>query len=235
MAPEQLRGEQLDRRTDVFAMGTVLWELFARKHLFKRETDFLTFQAITQDPIPDVCEFRPDVPPALADVIARALSRNREDRFPSARAMSEELARSVNSLGGPMTPSELSDVIAEAFKSRLKDQRALLRIAREGGSLDLTDDLGPGVGHGTSMSTTPVSYVSQHGEVEFQAPSAPSASPQLAAIAARRSSQMDAAQPRRSSQMDAAIPAALPRRTNQSRFRRCRRRRARSCRSCCFW
>src|SRR5215510_13595536 len=56
MAPEQLRGERLDRRTDVFAMGIVMWETLAQKHLFRRETDFLTFQAITTDPIPHICE-----------------------------------------------------------------------------------------------------------------------------------------------------------------------------------
>jgi serine/threonine-protein kinase len=189
MAPEQLRGEQLDRRTDVFAIGIVLWELFARKHLFKRETDFLTFQAITQDPIPDVSEFRPDVPPQLADAIARALSRNREDRFPSARAMAEELARSVAPLGGPMSASEISDVIAEAFRDRLKDQRALIRIAREGGALDLDDDLGPGIGHGTSMSTTPVSSLLA-AQVDVVPPVA-SSSAAMAAIAARRASQME--------------------------------------------
>ncbi|MEO8699480.1 MAG: serine/threonine-protein kinase [Kofleriaceae bacterium] len=145
MAPEQLRGEHLDRRTDVFAMGIVLWEMFARRHLFKRETDFLTFQAITADPIPDIAEFRPDVPPEFAATIAKALSRNREDRHLSARVLGEAIAASVASLGGPLSASALSDEIARSFSDRLHEQQALIRIAREGGSLDLEDDLGPGV------------------------------------------------------------------------------------------
>lgn len=157
MAPEQLRGERLDRRTDVFALGAVLWELFARTHLFKRETDFLTFQAITTDPIPDICELRPDVPPDLADVIAKALSRDREQRWPTARAMGEALAKSVAAIGGPWTQSAISEEIARGFDDRLAEQRQLIRTAREGGAFDLEIDRGPSVGHGTEIVVTPVS------------------------------------------------------------------------------
>jgi len=160
MAPEQLRGERLDRRTDVFALGIVLWELIARRHLFRRETDFLTFQAITQDPIPDPRSIRPDLPPLLADVIARALSRDREQRFPTARALGEALAQAVAPLGGPLPASAISDEIARAFEPRLRDQRMLIQVAREGGQLDLEDDVGPSVGHGTELITTPVSILS---------------------------------------------------------------------------
>ncbi|HSK02845.1 MAG TPA: serine/threonine-protein kinase, partial [Kofleriaceae bacterium] len=160
MAPEQLRGEPVDRRTDVFAAGIVLWELFARRHLFKRETDFLTFQAITTDPIPEVAELRPDVPPALSDAIARALSRDREDRFPTARALGEALAQAVQPIGGPWSAAQIADEIARAFEARMRDQQALIRVVREGGVLDLDDDLGPGIGHGTAMVTTPVSMIS---------------------------------------------------------------------------
>ncbi|MGE0401529.1 MAG: protein kinase [Kofleriaceae bacterium] len=173
MAPEQLRGEKLDRRTDVFALGTVLWELFARRHCFKRETDFLTFQAITTDPIPDIAEFRPDVPPALGEVIAKALSRNRDDRFPTARAMGEALAKAVAAIGGPMSAAEISDEVMAAFDARLSKQRELVRVAREGGALPLDEDLGPAVGHGTLMATTPVSMLSNRGEVDATTPSAP--------------------------------------------------------------
>ena len=100
MSPEQLRGEKVDRRADVWALGTVLWETLAQRHLFKRDTEFLTFQAITTDPIPDICEVRPDVPPLLGDAIARALSRDREHRFATARALGEALAQAVGPLGG---------------------------------------------------------------------------------------------------------------------------------------
>ena len=170
MAPEQLRGERVDRRTDVFAMGIVLWELFGRKHLFKRETDFLTFQAITTEPVPHVCELRPDVPAALGDAIAKALSRDREDRFPTVRALGEALATAVAPLGGACSAAAIAEEIERVFATRLGEQRTLIRTAREGGVLSLDDDLGPQIGHGTEMLGTPISML---GNASSSAPAAP--------------------------------------------------------------
>ena len=158
MAPEQLRNEPLDRRTDVWALGTVLWETLAQRHMFKRDTEFLTFQAITTEPIPDICSVRPDVPPLLGDVIARALSRNREDRFPSARALGEALAQAVAPLGGAASSAQISAEVENAFAATLAEQHTLLRIAREGGQFDLEGE-SPLVGHGTQIATTPVSNI----------------------------------------------------------------------------
>ncbi len=163
MAPEQLRNEPLDRRTDVWALGTVLWETLAQRHLFKRETEFLTFQAITHDAIPYICEVRPDVSPLVGDVIARALSRNRDDRFASARALGEALAQAVGPLGGAASTAQISDEVAAAFAATLAEQHTLLRIAREGGQFDL-DTSSPLVGHGTAIATTPASALKRRVE-----------------------------------------------------------------------
>ncbi len=160
MSPEQLKGERVDRRTDVFAAGILTWELFARKHLFKRDTDFLTFQAITTEPIPNICELRPDLPPALGDAVAKALSRDRDARFPTARALGEAIAAAVATLGGPLAPSAISEEVERAFARSLIDQRKLARLAREGGTRDLDLDPVPAIGHGTELLTTPLSAVS---------------------------------------------------------------------------
>jgi serine/threonine-protein kinase len=156
MAPEQLRNEPLDRRTDVWALGTVLWETLAQRHLFKRETEFLTFQAITHEEIPNICDVRPDVPPLVGDVIARALSRKRDDRFGSARALGEALAQAVAPLGGAANSAAISEEVSAAFAVQLAEQHTLLRIAREGGQFDLEAE-SPLVGHGTQLATTPAS------------------------------------------------------------------------------
>jgi serine/threonine protein kinase len=201
MAPEQLRGERVDRRTDVFAVGIVLWELFARRHLFRRDTDFLTFQAITSDPIPEVAELRPDVPPLLSDVIARALSRDREERFPTARALGEALTQAVAPIGGPWSAAAIAEEIAHAFAARMNDQQGLIRLAREGGTLNLEEDLGPAVGHGTAMSTTPVSFISSHGSAYAAAAPEPVSVPP--GLSSRR---MSAQMPVPSGRMSSQIP-----------------------------
>jgi eukaryotic-like serine/threonine-protein kinase len=155
MAPEQLRNERIDRRVDVWALGVVLWETLAQTSLFKRDTEFLTFEAITRLPIPNICQIRPDVPPLFGDAISRALSRNPADRFPTARALGEAIAQGVGPMGGPLSPAQISDHVAESFISALAEQRDLLRVAREGGHFDL-ESSNPLVAHGR-MATGPVS------------------------------------------------------------------------------
>jgi hypothetical protein len=160
MAPEQLRGERVDRRTDVFAVGIVMWETLARRYLFKRDTEFLTFQAITSEPIDDLLAIRPDVPPALASVIMKALARDRDERFPTARMLGEVIATAVS----PLTSAAVSDELVRAFPVQLAEQSELIRVAREGGSFDLDVERGPSVGHGAELLTTPVSR--QRGAVD---------------------------------------------------------------------
>ncbi|HEY0251168.1 MAG TPA: serine/threonine-protein kinase [Kofleriaceae bacterium] len=158
MAPEQLRGEKVDRRVDVWALGTVVWETLAQRHLFKRETEFLTFQAITTEPIPDICELRPDVPPALGEVILKALDRDREQRYPTARALGEAITQAVASLGGPLGAAAISDEVERAFSEMMDEQRLLLGRARAGDVFDLerSNPLGGAV---TKLATTPVSNI----------------------------------------------------------------------------
>jgi serine/threonine-protein kinase len=153
MAPEQLRGQRVDRRTDVFAMGIVMWETLTRRHLFKRDTEFLTFEAITTDPIEDVRAIRPDVPPALSQVIMTALARDRDGRFPTARALGEAVAAAIQ----PFSAAVISDELVRAFPGELAAQAALIRIAREGGVLDLDVERGPSVAHGAHLLTTLIS------------------------------------------------------------------------------
>jgi serine/threonine-protein kinase len=108
MAPEQLAGDAVDRRCDVFALGIVLFELATHQRLFKRSSEFLTAKAIIEEAIPRADAVDPAVPAALADVIAKALARNREDRFATAR----DLATAIKGAIEVAAPNEIADALA---------------------------------------------------------------------------------------------------------------------------
>ncbi|MGE5182528.1 MAG: serine/threonine protein kinase [Acidobacteriota bacterium] len=110
MAPEQLRGGEIDRRVDLFALGIVVFEMLALRRLFQRKTDYLTFRAVMEQPIPDIRRYRPDVPESVALVLARALDRDPGNRFDSARQLGGAL---LDALGGmrPWTQGELGDFL----------------------------------------------------------------------------------------------------------------------------
>src|SRR5436309_4359019 len=113
MAPEQLRGGVIDRRVDLFALGVVVFEMLAQRRLFQRKTDYLTFRAVMEQPIPDVRRYRPDAPEPLANVLARTLDREPMNRFETARQFGRAMLDAI-----PMRPwshGELSDFVRENF------------------------------------------------------------------------------------------------------------------------
>src|SRR5258708_22126738 len=87
MAPEQARGGMVDRRADVFAVATVLWEVLADKRLFKGEGEADTLNRVLFEPIPRLLEVAPQVHPALDAIVMRALDRDPPKRFASAAVL----------------------------------------------------------------------------------------------------------------------------------------------------
>ena len=91
MAPEYLRGEAIDRRFDVFALGVVLWEALSGERCFRRKSEADTLQALlTHEPDP-ISKKVPELGTALDAILACALSKSREERFENAAAMAAAL------------------------------------------------------------------------------------------------------------------------------------------------
>jgi len=97
MAPEQLRGEEVDGRTDLYAVGAVLFELVTGRMAFEAESDYALMMKQLHDPPPHVTDLVPDAPTALDEVIARAMAKSREARFPNAVAFRQALEALVGS------------------------------------------------------------------------------------------------------------------------------------------
>lgn len=91
MAPEQVMGQTVDGRSDLYSLGVILYELTTGHRPFKGENLTAVFRAITQDnPVPPH-ELNPEIPPALSMLILKAMARKPEDRFSSGQEMSELL------------------------------------------------------------------------------------------------------------------------------------------------
>ncbi len=132
MSPEQCTGEGIDRRTDIFALGIILFELCTSRRLFKRGSTFETYEAIIKCDVPDPSTVSPSVSKPVAQVILKTLSRKKEDRFPSAEAMQEalELAMRRSSIRGKST--DLARFLEQNFSDQVKEQEDLIRRIESG-------------------------------------------------------------------------------------------------------
>ena len=91
MSPEQVRGERLDARTDLFSFGLVLYEMATGRQAFHGNTAAELHDAILNEAQPPARELNPELPPKLGDIIQRALEKDREARYVSASAMRADL------------------------------------------------------------------------------------------------------------------------------------------------
>ena len=91
MAPEQLTGGEVDRRTDVFAAAVVLWEALTGERLFRGETPGALVHAVLSSEIAPPSSLAPDLPRAVDDVVMRGLARQKRERYATAREMAAAL------------------------------------------------------------------------------------------------------------------------------------------------
>jgi serine/threonine-protein kinase len=115
MSPEQAAFGQTDPRTDLFSLGVVLWEMLTGTALFAASTTELTLEAVQARPVRPVRELRPDVPEELAEILAKALARDREQRFAGAGEMGYRLEYYLYKDRFGPTNNTLRDYVAELF------------------------------------------------------------------------------------------------------------------------
>lgn len=128
VSPEQAAGDVLDRRSDVFALGTVLYELVTLQRPFKRESDLATLKAVVSAPIPVPSSIRPQVPPALDAIILKAMERDLEERYQSAAELADALAGFLVSQQYVRSERALAEFMTGLFEA---DRRmGKLRIAQ---------------------------------------------------------------------------------------------------------
>lgn len=111
MAPEQILGEQVDRRADVFSLGVLLFETATRTRLYSANADAAAMKAILDGQVPDPAERRPGFPPELTAIIRRALARDPERRYPTAAAMVDDLDAVARAKRWTLSCAAVGDVV----------------------------------------------------------------------------------------------------------------------------
>ncbi|HYK34885.1 protein kinase domain-containing protein [Alloacidobacterium sp.] len=118
MSPEQVRGGAVDHRTDIFALGAILYELLSGKRAFQRGTSAETMTAILNDDPPTISQTGANIPPALQRVVNRCLEKNPEQRFHSA----SDLAFALDAL----SDSGASPAVGTQAPARRSPKRAVV-------------------------------------------------------------------------------------------------------------
>ena len=127
MAPEQARSEKIDRRADVFAMGICLWEMLARRRLFKSEAEGETLNRLLYEPIPSLRSVDPEIPRELDEICAKALTRDLDHRFATAAEFSDSLENAARALEWLGSHREVATCVADVLGRDLSERRADLR------------------------------------------------------------------------------------------------------------
>lgn len=129
MSPEQTVGKTIDRRTDVFALGTTLYELTCDRRLFRGKDDTETLKAVHDAVIPDATRIVRGYPPWLWGVLRRALQRDPARRYPTALEFARALDAGSLEGGRRISASSLADVLAVLFERERLRQAAWLAEA----------------------------------------------------------------------------------------------------------
>lgn len=146
MSPEQTRLKDLDKRSDVFSIGTVLWELLTARRLFMHRDPIQAVRLVQKKPIVAPHEVRPEVPQAISAVVLRALERDARARYQSAGELALDLRRAAReSWGEPPQKRDLAQFVERSGGEELERLQRLIRLGTEGAAPEAIEAVQPGV------------------------------------------------------------------------------------------
>jgi serine/threonine-protein kinase len=122
MAPEQVRGDPLTRRTDVYAASVVLWEVLTGKRLFYAENEASVLARVLNADVPPPSTIVPSLPRSFDRVVLRGLERDPAKRYASAR----EMAADLDAVVGVASPTEIGEWVERTAADELRERAALI-------------------------------------------------------------------------------------------------------------
>ncbi len=171
LSPEAALGQGIDHRTDIFAVGIILWEMLAGRRLFQGESDLETVRQVQAARIPDIKQFNPYITPELEAVLARALARDPLQRYQAARDFGQDLNRMLFHAGKPVSHFDIASlvdpIVAERDAARRKEmKKSIIGALIEDALFEFTSLQGSEAGGDRSsadLGATPLNIGSFHG------------------------------------------------------------------------
>ncbi|WP_170229136.1 serine/threonine-protein kinase [Polyangium fumosum] len=155
MAPEQARGERVDRRADIFSAGVMLWEAATGRRLWKGIPDLTVLHRLINGDIPSPRSVDPDVPEGLEKIVMKALALRREDRYATSTDLATALEELLDQMGDKSSLREVGKLVAKHFEeNRSKIKQIVETQLKAAKSMATTEFQSIGLPHldGTSAS-----------------------------------------------------------------------------------
>jgi serine/threonine-protein kinase len=178
LSPEAALGQSIDHRTDIFAVGIILWEMLAGRRLFQGESDLETVRQVQAARIPDIKQFNPYVTPELEKVLARALARDPSQRYQRARDLGQDLNSMLFHAGRPVSHFDIAQLVEPIVSARVQARKAEMKKSIIGALIEdalfeftsLQGGTDSGDRSSADLGATPLNIGSFHGGSDPGAP-----------------------------------------------------------------
>lgn len=140
LSPEAARGEQVDHRTDLFAVGILLFELLTLRRLFLGDSDWNTIERVRAARIPNLCKINPEVPPELNTIVHRALAKDPAKRYRNAAEFADALVGLLFDLRMRVSARDVAEMLVELKHFRSKQRPSPSQTQRAPLILDLLNE-----------------------------------------------------------------------------------------------
>ena len=155
MSPEQVRGLPIDRRSDIFAVGVLLYEMVTGERLFIGESDFSTLERVRNAEVAPPTTFNKKISPELEQIIMRSLAREVEDRYTYASEFAEDLQRFLIEERSIYSAKKLAAYMKEAYSGDIAKERAKMEQFLQGDDINVDFDDATVQGRSGKMPPTP--------------------------------------------------------------------------------
>jgi serine/threonine protein kinase len=155
MSPEQANGQYVDARSDLFALGVVLWELITGRRLFKGESDLMTLRLVRDCQVPPPSQLNPKLPPGLDELVLKALAPSPDARFTDCAAFRLAIEDYILQYRLPASNAHLSAYLRDLYAERISREADPLNLDQLAEDADLDSKSNPSRSSVRSLSQRP--------------------------------------------------------------------------------